>query len=201
MVYSIMREVKACQLERRSVSFLDAWVLKPEYLPAWLQAGAAIVALGLGVWSVRASGAAQRRHDLLELRGLAVAIYPELCMLPTMVQNVRDGLSRLRTHDGDQSFPASVQLTAPIQMLPMLDRYIDKLYLLGDVAGPSCLHLVRLIMQYNSTVQNIASATLMMNAAQRQEALGHISEHLSLITQVIAKCEHEVRPIHDSVKE
>ncbi len=49
----------------RIVTFLDAWVLKPEYLPAWLQAGAAVVALGLGVWSVRASGAAQRRHDFL----------------------------------------------------------------------------------------------------------------------------------------
>jgi hypothetical protein len=201
MVYNRLRKVKACQLKRRSVSFLDAWVLKPEYLPAWLQAGAAIIALGLGVWSVRASGAAQRRRDLLELRGLAVAIYPELCMLPTIVQNVRDGLSRLRTHDGDQSFPASVQLTALIQIPPMLDRYIDKLYLLGEIAGPSCLHLVRLIMQYNSTVQNIAAATLMMNGPQRQEALHHISEHLSLIDQVIAKCEHEVRPIHDSVKE
>jgi len=183
------------------VSFLDGWVLKPEYLPAWLQAVAAIVALGLGVWSVHASGAAQRRRDRLELRGLAVAIYPELCMLPAIVQNARDGLARLRTHDGDQSFPASVQLTAPIQMPPMLERYIDKLFLLGDIAGPSCLHLVRLIMQYNSTVQNIASATLMMSGVQRQEALGHIAEHLSLIDQVIAKCEHEVRPIHDSVKE
>ena len=183
------------------VNFLNAWILKPEYLPAWLQAVAAIVALGLGVWSVRASGSAQRRHDLLELRGLAVAIYPELCMLPTIVQNVRDGLARLRTHDGDQSFPASVQLTAPIQMPPMLERYIDKLFLLGDIGGPSCLHLVRLIMQYNSTVQNIAGATLMMSATQRQEALSNIAAHLSLIGQVIEKCEHEVRPIHDSVRE
>jgi hypothetical protein len=41
----------------------------------------------------------------------------------------------------------------------------------------------------------------MMSGAQRQEALGHIAEHLSLIEQVIAKCEHEVRPIHDWVKE
>jgi len=41
----------------------------------------------------------------------------------------------------------------------------------------------------------------MMNGAQRQEALGHIAEHLSLIDKVIAKCEDEVRPIHASVKE
>jgi predicted component of type VI protein secretion system len=183
------------------VGFLNAWIFKPEYLPAWLQAVAAVVALGLGVWSVRASGAAQRRRDFLELRGLAVAIYPELCMLPALVQNVRERLANLRTRDGDQSFPASVELSAPIQMTPMLERNIDKLFLLGEIAGPSCLHLVRLIMQYNSAVQNIARATLIMNAAQRQEALGHIADHLSLIEQVIAKCEHEVRPIHDSVKE
>lgn len=183
------------------MNFLNDWILQPNYLPAWLQAGAAIIALGLGVWSVRASGAAQRRRDLLELRGLAVAIYPELCMLPTVVQNVRDGLARLRTHDGDQSLAASIQLTALIQMPPMLERYIDKLYLLGEIAGPSCLHLVRLIMQYNSTVVNIAGATFAMNVVQRQEALGHIAAHLTLIDQVIEKCEREVRPIHDSVKE
>jgi hypothetical protein len=183
------------------MSFFSEWIFKPELLPAWLQAGAAVVALGLGVWSVRAAGAAQRRRDRLELRGLAVAIYPELCMLPTVVQNVRDNLSRLQTVDGDQSFPASVQLTAPIELPPMLERNIDKLFLLGDIAGPSCLHLVRLLFQYNSTVQAIASATMMMSASQRREALGHITQHLTLIDQVIAKCEHEVQPIHDSVKE
>ena len=83
----------------------------------------------------------------------------------------------------------------------MLERNIDKLFLLGEIAGPSCLQLVRLLFQYNSTVQAIASATMMMSALQRGEALGHITQHLALIDQVIAKCEHEVRPIHDSVKE
>ncbi len=185
------------------MNFLDEWIFKPELLPAWLQAAAAVVALGLVVWSVRAAGAAQRRRDRLELRGLAVAIYPELCMLPTVVQNVRDNLARLKIVDGDQSFPASVQLTAPIQLSPMLERNIDKLFLVGDIAGPSCLHLVRLLFQYkyNSTVEEIASATMMMSASQRREAIGHITQHLALIDQVMAKCEHEVRPIHDLVKE
>jgi hypothetical protein len=31
--------------------------------------------------------------------------------------------------------------------------------------------------------------------------LGRIGQHLTLLDQVIAKCEREVRPIHDSVKE
>jgi hypothetical protein len=183
------------------LNFLNDWILKPDLLPAWLQAGAAVVALGLGVWSVRAASASQRRRDRLELRGLAVAIYPELCMLPTIIQNVRDGLSRLPIQDGDQSFPANVHLTAPIELTPMLERNIDKLFLLGEIAGPSCLQLVRLIMQYNSTAQAIASASIVMNAAQKREALSKIADHLSLLDKVVTKCEHEVRPVHESIKE
>lgn len=188
--------------ERKKVtlSFFDDWILKPELLPAWLQAGAAVIALGLGVWSVRASSASQRQHDRLEVRGLAVAIYPELCMLPTMIQNVHDGLGKLPIQDGDQSFPASLQLTATLQLTPMLERNIDKLFLLGEVAGPSCLQLVRLLLQYNAFIETVATSSLMMSAAQRREALTHINEHLTLLDQVVTKSEHEVRPVHDSVK-
>lgn len=94
----------------------------------------------------------------------------------------------------DQSFPASVQLTAQIQLPPILERNIDKLFLLGEIAGPGCLHLVRLIAQY-STVQSIVSAAIMMDVPKRRGALRLIGEHLSFIDQVVAKCEHEVRPI------
>jgi hypothetical protein len=124
-----------------------------DWFPAWLQAGAAIIALGLGVWSVRATGAAQRRRDRLELRGLAVAIYPELLMLPTTIQSVRVRLVLLVGQTGAQSFPATMELAVHIQLPPMVERNIDKLFLLGDAAGPSCLSVVRVIFQYNETVQ------------------------------------------------
>ena len=122
-------------------------------------------------------------------------------MFPTITQRVRVGLSLLEARNGDQSFPASMELIALIQLPPMLERNIDKLFLLGDAAGPSCLSLVRFIFQYNETVQRIASEAMMMNAPQRVEALGQIEKHLTLLDKIVEKCTHEVGPIHNSVKE
>jgi hypothetical protein len=41
--------------------------------PAWLQAFAAIVALGISVWATWRVGAADRRRDRLQMLGIAVA--------------------------------------------------------------------------------------------------------------------------------
>jgi len=185
------------------MTFLDNWILKPEYVAAWLQAATAIVALCISVWAVWWTGAVARRRDRLELRGIAVAVFPEIEMLKVNVQNVRDGIASLKQRDGGlfgQSVAASLQLTASIEMPPMMERNIDKLFVLGDVAGPSCVHLVRLILQYNATVASIASHMVSLNAEQWVEAAGHIEGHLTLLDKVIEKCEHEVRPIHDSIK-
>lgn len=172
-----------------------------ETLPSWLQAIAAFTALGLSVWAVRASGAAQRHRDLLELRGLAVAIYPDLCMLPIVVDDVRERLSRIPTITGDQTFPLMVEQTAAIQLPPLMERNIDKLFLLGDVAGPSCIQLVRFLLQYKEAVQRIVAVTIMMDASQKKEALKQIDQHLIFFRAIIEKCEVEVRPIHDAIKD
>jgi hypothetical protein len=185
------------------MTFLNNYVLKPEYIASWLQAVTAIVALCISVWAVWWTGAAARRRDRLQIRGIAVAVYPEIEMLKVSVQNVRNGIVMLKVRDGTlvgQSVAASLQLTAHIQIPPMMDRNIDKLFILGDVAGPSCLHLVRLILQYNATVENIVSHVVTLNAEQWVEAVGHLEEHLTLLDKVIEKCEHEVRPIHNSIK-
>ena len=58
-----------------------AEIFKPANLPAWLQAVAALIALGISVYAVRANGADERKRARLELRGIVVAIYPELSML------------------------------------------------------------------------------------------------------------------------
>jgi hypothetical protein len=183
-------------------SFLTVWVLKPEYLPAWLQAASAMVALGISVWAVWWAGASTRRRDRLELRGLAVAIYPEIPMLKVRTQNVRDGIEGFKERLGSlpgQSVAAGLQMAAHLEIPPMLERNIDKLYVLGDVAGPSCLHLVRLLIQYNTTVQQLAAHVAVMNAEQWLEAVDHLYAHLRLLDGVIDKCEHEVKPIHDSI--
>jgi hypothetical protein len=149
--------------------FLDRWVLKPEYLPAWLQATAAIIALAISVWAVWWTGASSRRRDRLELRGIAVAIYPEIKMLETSVGQVREGLIDLKktyANQVGQGIAATLQMTATIPIPPMMDRNIDRLFLLGDIAGPSCVHLVRLLIQYNEFVERLASRLVTLNAQQ-----------------------------------
>src|ERR1700675_697216 len=109
-------------------AFLDAWILKPEYLPAWLQAAAAIVALGTSAWAVWWTNAAARQRDRLELRGVAVAVYPEILMLKVTTKQVREGVAEMKKRYGTlvgQSVAASLQMTASIQVPPMIERNID----------------------------------------------------------------------------
>ena len=184
-------------------AFLNNWILKPELLPAWLQAGAAIIALGISVWAVWWTGAATRRRDRLEIRGLAVAVYPEIEMLEESTKTVRSRIAAIKDQSRGQvgqSVAANVSINAQIPIPPMMERNIDKLFILGDVAGPSCVHLVRLLIQYNTTVERFASYIMTLNAEQWIEATGHLEEHLALLDQVIAKCKHEVEPIHDAIK-
>jgi hypothetical protein len=82
----------------------------------------------------------------------------------------------------------------------MLDRYTDKLFLLGEIAGPSCLHLVRMLLQYNAVVDAMAARITALNYDEWTEALSHIEKHLMLLDAIFAKCEHEVKPIHDAVE-
>lgn len=185
------------------MNFLDSWILKPEYLPAWLQAASAITALAISVWAVWWTGAAARRRDRLERRGLAVAIYPELLMLKESTAQVRSGMADMRQRYGNlhgQSIAASFQNTASIAIPPMIERNVDKLFLLGDLAGPSCLHLYRFLLQYNTMVGQFASRVAMMTPEQWIETTGQLDEHLTLLDGIIDKSEHEVRPIHNSIK-
>jgi hypothetical protein len=183
--------------------FLTNWILRPDYLPAWLQAIAAVVALALSAFAIWWSGAAERRRNRLEVRGIAVAIYPEIEMLGISTQNVRQGIAELTRRYASlagQSVAASLQLTASIQLPPMLDRYTDRVFILGDIAGPICLHLIRLVHQYDAFVEQVVARVAMLNVEQWVEAVKQLEAHLTLLDKVIEKCEHEVRPIHDAVK-
>ena len=81
----------------------------------------------------------------------------------------------------------------------MIERNIDRLYILGDVAGPTCIHLARLIIQYNVTVEMLVQRVLHLNADQWTGAVQQIFEHLDLLDKVVDKADHEVRPINDRV--
>jgi len=185
------------------MSLLNEWVFQPAYFPAWLQAVAALIALGISVVAIRRTGADERRRNLLELRGVAVAIYPEIGMLKITSRSVRDWLPTVKEHFKGfigSSIAATVQNSASIATPPMLDRYTDKLFLLGEIAGPACLSLVRTLTQYNQIVGGIAARLPMLNADEWPEALSHVDKHLTLLDAIIAKCEHEVKPIHDAIE-
>jgi hypothetical protein len=182
-------------------SWLNQWVLTPTLLPAWLQAGAAIVALCISVWAVWRTGAIERRRDRLERRAIAVAVYPEIEMLKKTTQNVRERIAVITKRDGQlmgQSVGYNFQMAALIQMPPMLERNTDRLYILGEIAGPSCLQLVRFILQYNDFVTALITRIMVMNAEQWREGVAQLEEHLRLLDQIVAKCEHEVRPLHEA---
>lgn len=63
---------------------------------------------------------------------------------------------------------------------------------MGDVAGPSCLELVRVLLLYNAQAGSIASRIAGMNAHQWTEAIGHLDHHLTSLDDVVAKCKHEL---------
>jgi hypothetical protein len=172
-------------------------------LASWLQAFAAVVALGISVWATWRVGSAERRRDLLQARGIAVAIYPELQKLKVTVSDIQGNLEQFRmqaSHLVGQSVAANIQGLAQISMPPMIDRNIDKLFMLGKVAGPSCLQLVGMLFQYNTFVDQLTGGMMSMNAQQWTDAVPHLEDHLALIDRIIEKCEHEVRPIHDAIK-
>lgn len=82
----------------------------------------------------------------------------------------------------------------------MIERNIDNLYLLGKLAGPSCLQLVSMIIQYNAFLDQLVGRIMIMNSHQWVETLPRLEEHLILISKIIEKCEHEVKPMHDAIK-
>jgi len=183
-------------------TWLSPVLAKPD-LASWLQAFAAIVALGISVWAIWRVGAAERRRDQLQARGIAVAIYPELLKLQVTVGYVKKGLQQQKALAGNlvgQSVAASIQELAQIPMPPMIDRNIDRLFMLGGVAGPSCLQLVGSLLQYNTLVEEFAARMMSMNAEQWTSRVPYLEENISLVSKAIEKCEREVWPIHNAIK-
>lgn len=187
------------------MSNLTTWtnaVLSKPDLPAWLQAFAALVALFISVWAALRAGAVEKHRDRQEALGVAVAIYPEILKLEVTLENSRNCLRQTAALNGQlvgQSVMARIQ-GAQIPIPPMLDRNVDRLFMLGKRAGPSCLQLVNVLLQYNALVEEIAARTGMLNANQWAEGISQIEDRLALLRGVVAKCEHDVRPLHDAIK-
>jgi hypothetical protein len=171
-------------------------------VPAWLQAFAAVVALVISVWGVLRAGSSERRRDRLEAMGLAVAIYPEIDKLRISLDDRRQRLRAIKVDLGNQpgQFVGANINSMQIEMPTMFDRNIDRLFMLGAKAGPSCLQLVNVLLQYNTFVNEISQRTMMLGPNQWANGLDQLDEHLTLLSGVIVKCECDVRPLHDAVK-
>ena len=170
--------------------------------------GLAVVAAIVGAIAAYRVGNAQvrvaKQKDLLQAHGIAVAIYPEILKLKLIVEDARKQLTQLNEkflgRQPGQTIAAHVGQVMTIQIPPMLDRNIDRLFMLGDLAGPTCVQLVNVLLQYDTLVQNVTSRMMMLNADQWPEAVKQLQEHLTLLEGVVAKCKHEVRLIHDAIK-
>lgn len=147
--------------------------------------------------------AAMTARDRLQAQGIAVAIYPELLKLPVVFENTRKYLDQvidqLAGKQPGQFVAGNLQIPASIMMPPMLGRNIDLLFMLGETAGPASLQLVGLMLQYEALLQDITTRMMMLNADQWAEGIRHLQAHLTLLGGVVAKCEHEVRPIHEAI--
>jgi hypothetical protein len=69
-------------------TWFPALLAQPE-LANWLQAFAAVLALGISVWAAWRAGAADRKRDRLQARGITVAIDPELLKLQVTVDYIK----------------------------------------------------------------------------------------------------------------
>ncbi len=174
-----------------------------DHAPSWLQAFAAVTALVISVWATLRVGMIERRRDRLQARAIAVSIYLELLKLKVATENTRslleDLVNQYKTLVG-QSIASRIELCGHIPLPAMLDRNVDKLYLLGKPAGPSCLQLAGVLLQYGALLQDVVMRISAMGEEDWTEALRHLDEHLALLLKVTAKCLREVKPIHDSVR-
>jgi hypothetical protein len=184
------------------LSWAKALVAMPTF-PSWLQAFTAMAAIVISVLALVRGSAAERRRERLQRQGIAVAVYPEILKLEVLIRNAREGLDRLRSnphHLVGQSVAHELTQVAKISLPPMLERNIDKLFMLGGLAGVGCLQLVNVIWQYNALADELGARVAMMNATQWPVAIGHLEQHLNLLDAVVAKCAHEVGAIHGDVK-
>jgi hypothetical protein len=93
----------------------------------------------------------QRRRGRLQVHGIGVVVYLEILKLDEVVHTTKKQLIALTTQFGSlagQSIAASVIETAHIDLPAMIDRNVDRLFMLGDLAGPACLQLVSVLLQY-----------------------------------------------------
>jgi hypothetical protein len=168
-------------------------------LPSWLQAFAAIVALFIAVWGTLRADKAAKRRDRLQARCIATAIYPDILSIEVGLGRVRGMLKQLVSISATmvgQHYMADLNV-AQIEIPPLLTRNVDNLYLLGEQAGPTCLQLVSVILQYNDLVQSAAAQLADKAKGEWTDLLHALEGHLTAIETLLGQAQKEIGPVHD----
>jgi len=103
-------------------------------------------------------------------------------------RRVRDVIIQIHEQDSHlvgSAIAGSLQIFAYISFPPMLERNIDKLFLLGDDAGVCCLQLVRLIFEHQAKVADISSRIVTMDKGQWPEIIDDLQKQLDLLDKSI----------------
>lgn len=144
--------------------------------------------------------AAGKRTDQLRACAIARAIYPEVLDLEVSIKDTRRHLNEIiRTSSGrlpGQSVAAFVeQQVISIAVPPMLERFIDQLFILGDSAGPVCLQLVASLLKYRALAGSISSSMMVLNAdSWAEEIIEKLDANLTTLGVRVAECKNELQP-------
>lgn len=167
---------------------------------AFVQAAAAITALGIAVTAVTVPWRQQRRREqaaereqTLKTRCLATAISFDLHEIATSLAAVRltaTGQSFLSSIPGG----AAIQevLATKVELPPTIVSSRDQVYLLGDPAGPTLLRLLAILKIYNAAVDQEADLCITEPAINAGERWGHL---LGFVQDVQPKIEEAIKLI------
>jgi hypothetical protein len=178
---------------------MTAWLTNPN-APAWLQAFTAIVALVLSLLAIVTPAWTARKRNRAERQSILAAIYPEVEMMEREVVQIKsrlDHLLNLPKHVVGSMVAAEIGVAVYLPDFPMLERYVKKLFVLGEPAGPLCVGLFRYTIYYKSAAINIPASIGSMDADQWREALADIYVHLNRLEKEAKRCETELRRTHN----
>jgi hypothetical protein len=168
-------------------------------MPAWLQAFAAIVALLLSVLAILIPAWTARKRNRAEKQSILAAVYPEIEMIEHEVKQIRsriDRLFHLPKHFVGSMVAAEASVALYLPDLPMLERYVEQLFVLGEPAGPLCVSLFRLSIYYRSAASNVSASIASRDAGEWRKALDEICVHLDRLEMEAKRCETHLRRAH-----
>jgi hypothetical protein len=167
-------------------------------LSSWLQAFAAVVALGISVWAVRSTNTAQKRRDDAEAYGLAVALQPELMHFRAPMENAVLYLERIKETHADlvgQSVAGEIGVRASLPEPVLLNCHVERLFVLSSPTGPRCIYFHSLLLQYPSALQDYVQQILVMPGRTWVPVLEVFLTQLRAMAASRNQCEHDLNAI------